>query len=187
MTYYSKQAIWKLFLLCAFPLHVWTLLLSFRDFSWLSERTNLWDALGVASYGLIFAFFESAFILIIALFFGFLVSPLWNPEKRITLLGMLALTLSIWSILSQAYFVFGWSLPQAFIDLLIYTNRPVLYTYIVLSIFVVPSFLLPTYFILFSESAFSTIAEFFERLSFLMMVYLGLEVLALIVIVIRNI
>jgi len=46
-----------LFLISAFPLHVWTLLLAFRDFSWLTERTNLWDAIGVLSYGLIYALF----------------------------------------------------------------------------------------------------------------------------------
>ena len=56
---YTRQGLWSLFLMCAFPLHAWTLILAFRDISWLTDRTNAWDAVGVTSYGLVFAFVES--------------------------------------------------------------------------------------------------------------------------------
>ena len=67
MKRYSKQGLWNLFLICAFPLHVWTIILAFRDFSWVTERTNSWDALGVVSYGLIFALIESVAVFLVAL------------------------------------------------------------------------------------------------------------------------
>src|SRR3972149_6026554 len=53
---YSKKGLWTLFLMCAFPLHVWAFILSFMDFSWVAERTNTWDALGVISYGFSLSF-----------------------------------------------------------------------------------------------------------------------------------
>ena len=67
---YSRQGLWSLFLTCAFPLHFWTLILVFRDISWLTDRTNAWDAIGVASYGMIFAFTESVVIFLVAALLG---------------------------------------------------------------------------------------------------------------------
>ena len=55
---YTRQGLWTLFLMCALPLHIWTLILAFRDLPWLTDRTNAWDAFGVMSYGLIFALVE---------------------------------------------------------------------------------------------------------------------------------
>ena len=89
MKQYSKSGLWSLFLICAFPLHIWTFILAFRDFSWVSERTNSWDAVGVVSYGLVFAFIESLMIFLIATLMGFLISQKWEEKQRITLLGTL--------------------------------------------------------------------------------------------------
>lgn len=79
--------------MCAFPLHLWTLILSFRDFSWVTERTNAWDAVGVVSYGLLFAFVESLIIFCIMALLGFLVSSKWDEPRRIALLSTLILLL----------------------------------------------------------------------------------------------
>lgn len=49
--------------MCAFSLHLWALILIFRDVSWVAERINMWDAIGVASYGLVLAFIESLIFL----------------------------------------------------------------------------------------------------------------------------
>ena len=68
--YYKTQDVWTLFLISAFPLHVWTLLLGFQDISWLAERTNFFDALSVISYGLVFALFESLLLLVVVLLLG---------------------------------------------------------------------------------------------------------------------
>src|SRR5574342_450210 len=115
MKRYSKQGLWTLFLVCAFPLHVWTIILAFRDFSWVSERTNSWDAIGVVSYGLIFAFIESVVIFLAAILLGFLVSKKWNEDRRLALVGVLVFVTSLWAILSYLFFMLKVSIPGGII------------------------------------------------------------------------
>jgi hypothetical protein len=88
--YYSKQAFGSLFLMYVFPLHLWTLLLAFRDISWVAERTNFGDAIGVVSYGMVFAFLESLLIFVLSLWA--MTSQLyglqaWNNPNTITTLA----------------------------------------------------------------------------------------------------
>ena len=64
---YTRQGLWTLFLMCALPLHIWTLILAFRDLPWLTDRTNAWDAFGVMAYGLIFALAESILLFLVFL------------------------------------------------------------------------------------------------------------------------
>jgi hypothetical protein len=71
---YTRQGLWTLFLMCALPLHIWTLILAFRDLPWLTDRTNAWDAWRV-SYGLIFAW-SSVLLFLVFLLLGMLV-PGW--------------------------------------------------------------------------------------------------------------
>ena len=75
---YSRQGLWFLFLISAFPIHFWTLILVFRDISWLTERTNAWDAIGVASYGMVFAFVESVVIFLVLALLGLLTPKQWE-------------------------------------------------------------------------------------------------------------
>lgn len=185
--YYNKQALWSLFLMCAFPLLFWTLLLAFRDVSWLTERTNAWDAIGVVAYGMIFAFVESALFFIVAAAFGFLVSRKWSIERRVALMGILALITAIWAMIDQLYFLLGTGIPAPFIQFLIYTRRPVLTMYIVALALVFPSVSVPTYFILRSEKILKAVQDFMERLSTLTMFYLFLAFVGLVIVVIRNI
>jgi len=110
--------------MCAFPLHFWTLLLAFRDISWLTERSNLWDAIGVVSYGMVFAFLETVVIFLIAALLGFLVSRCWDKDRRIALLSILVLIISLWAIISQLYVLMGISVPDQLI-IFLPTRSPV--------------------------------------------------------------
>ena len=112
MKRYSKQGLWSLFLICAFPLHVWTIILAFRDFSWVTERTNSWDAIGVVSYGLMFAFVESVLVFLVALLLGFLVSRKWAEDRRLALIGILVFIASLWAIVSYLFFMLNVSIPR---------------------------------------------------------------------------
>src|SRR5512143_2388513 len=76
---YSRQGLWSLFLMCALPLHAWTLILAFRDLSWLTDRTNAWDAVGVLSYGLLFALVESVLLFGMVVLLGLIVPRRWEP------------------------------------------------------------------------------------------------------------
>ena len=89
---YSKSGLWLLFLTTAFPIHLWTIILVLRDFAWVTERTNAWDAVGVAAYGMVFAFIESLFVFIIVVLLGLLLPKQWDERKRLSFLGLLIFT-----------------------------------------------------------------------------------------------
>ena len=60
------------------------------DISWVAERTNYWDAVGVAAYGLMFSLFESVLIWALMILMGFLLPKNWPESKRIVFLGVWA-------------------------------------------------------------------------------------------------
>ena len=72
--YYSKRGLWSLFLTCVFPFHFWTIILVFYDAAWIAKRSTAWASIGVASYGLVFAFVESLLLFFAAALLGFLIS-----------------------------------------------------------------------------------------------------------------
>lgn len=185
--FYSRQGLWSLFLITALPLHLWTFILAFRDFDWVTERTNSWDAVGVVAYGLIFTLVESLIIFIVTVLLGFLVSSKWSEKKRIDLMGTLVVTLSLWSMFNQTYFLREMQPSAQFIGFYINTGRPLLFLYATVLILVVLSVGLPTYGILTSGKVEKAVTEGFERLSTLMILYLVFDAAALVILIIRNI
>lgn len=183
---YSKQGLWSLFLMCAFPLHFWTLILVFRDIQWMTERTNFWDALGVASYAMVFAFLESLLLFLILTLLGFLVPTRWTRETRIALLSVLFLILSIWAMLGQLYFLAAVQTPGWFIFLMVRIGHPVRILYALALILVTPTLALPAWFALRSEKFLNSVNSLIERLSLLSGLYLFFDVIGLIIIIIRN-
>ena len=170
----------------ALPLHIWTIVLAFRDFDWISARTNSWDAIGVVAYGLIAAVVESFIIFLAMTLLGFLISNKWEEKKRITLLSVLIIILSLWAIFNQSYFLNAWQIPDWLISLSIQTGRPLVMLYALASLIAAASFIIPAYFILRSNKAVEILQEGIERLSLLMMLYLLFDGAALMLVAIRN-
>ena len=185
---YSTRGLWSLFLLCAFPLHVWTIILFLRDVSWLSERTNLWDAIGAGSYGLLYAFVESLLVFIVVALLGMFLTPgHWSVDKRVSFLSLLVLILSVWGMVAQLLFLWNVFPPDWVVQLLIRWGRPLLGLYLISLSFVVPSVVLPVYLFLRTDRMTRAIQEFGERLSPLMSAYLLLDLAGLIVVILRNV
>ncbi len=187
MKRYSKQGLWSLFLICAFPLHVWTIVLAFRDFSWVTERTNSWDAIGVVSYGLIFAFVESLLVFLVAVLLGFFVSKIWGEDRRITLVGMLIFITSLWAMVNYLFFMLNWSIPGESILFVADLAHPLRFLYVVSLALVVPTVVLPAYFVLRSNKFLKSVRGFFERLSLLTMFYLFFDIVGLVIVIVRNV
>ena len=183
---YSKQGLWSLFLVCAFPLHLWTLILAFRDISWVTERTNAWDAIGVVSYGMVFALAESALLFLILVFVGFLTPWQWESERRIAFLAFLILILSVWAMIGQLLFLWNVSLPASAIEYLRNSDHPVRIMYAACLIVITPTVLLPAYSLLKTNKAVTVMQNLMERVSLLSMFYLGFDLLGIIVILVRN-
>ena len=187
MKRYSKSGLWSLYLTCAFPLHVWTIILSLRDFSWVAERTNSWDAIGVVSYGLVFALVESLLVFLVALLLGFLISKKWDEDRRIALMGLLVFITSLWAIISYLYFMLNVSVPCKSILFMAGLAHPLRFLYAVSFALVVPTIVLPTFLMLRSEKLLQGLQGFFERLSLLTQFYLFFDFVGLVIIIVRNI
>jgi len=185
--FYSKQDLWSLFLMVAFPLHLWTLLLAFRDISWVAERTNFWDAIGVVSYGMIFAFLESLVVFLVALLLGILIPSRWGRDKRLAIVSMLFLVLSIWAMLTQLYALQVWGVPNALLQLLAGSAHPLRFIYLIALAFIVPTVVFPVLTIYRSEKTLAKVLDMIGSVSLLTMLYLFLDFMALIVVVVRNI
>ena len=187
MKRYSKQGLWSLFLICAFPLHVWTIVLAFRDFSWVTERTNSWDAIGVVSYGLIFAFVESILVFLVAVLLGYFVSRKWNEDRRIALVGILIFVTSLWAMGGYLYFMLNLSVPGESILFMAGLAHPLRFLYAISLALVGPTVVLPVYFVLRSDKFFRSVQGFFERLSLLAMFYLFFDLVGLVIVIVRNV
>lgn len=184
---YTRQGLWSLFLMCAFPLHAWTLILAFRDISWLTERTNAWDAVGVVSYGLVFAFVESLLFFAVMALLGYLVPGRWDADWRVALLTVLALVASLWAMLEQLFFLIGTGWPGWFVSFLVSSGHPAR-VFIALLVGVVGlTVLLPVVFVVRSERAYRAVRGLIDRLSILTIFYLVLDVVGLVIVIVRNI
>ena len=187
MKQYSKKGLWSLFLACAFPLHLWTIILAFRDFSWVTERTNSWDAIGVVSYGLIFAFIESVVVFLVAILLGFLISKIWSEDRRIALLSSLVLITSLWAMGSYLFFMLQVSISGETLDFLGSLAHPLRFLYVVSLAAAGVTVALPTYLVLRSEKVLQGMRGFFERLSLLTLFYLFFDLVGLIIVIVRNV
>ncbi len=183
---YSRQDFLSLFLMCALPLHIWTMILAFRDMSWVAERTNAWDALGVFSYGLVFALFESLLVFLVAALLGFLVPGRWERRQRLNLLTVLVILISLWAIAEQLFFLLNLHLPGFFIRLLLESGHSLRTLYLVLGALVLITIILPVLVVIRSGKASGIVSAVIERLSLLTMFYLLLDAVAIVIVVVRN-
>ena len=175
-----------LFLTVAFPIHLWTIILIFRDFSWIAERTNAWDAVGVAAYGLVFAFVESLFAFVIVVLFGFILPMQWEENKRIAFLSLLVFIVAFWAILGQLHFLLGIGIPSAFTSFLISNGHPLRWLYAGLLAIVSLMVIVLVYLFIRSDSVYKSIYNFIERLAVLSAIYLVFDGIGLIIVIIRN-
>ncbi|MFC1997701.1 hypothetical protein ACFLXI_08885 [Chloroflexota bacterium] len=183
---YSKTGLWQLFVATAFPLHLWAIILILMDISWVAERTNFWDAIGVAAYGLVFILFESLLIWALLILMGFLLPKIWPENKRVVLLGILVMVTALWAILGQLYFLLELSFPQWIINLLAEQAHPLRYLYAIYLVVVTLSVLLATYFAIISEKFQRSFVVVIDRLSILVGLYVILDVVSIIIVLIRN-
>ncbi len=183
---YSKTGLWQLFVATAFPLHLWAIILILMDISWVAERTNFWDAIGVAAYGLIFALFESLLIWAVLILMGFLLTKSWSESKRIVLLGVMVVVTALWAILGQIYFLLEWSFPSGIIQFLAGQSHPLRFLYLGYFMVVAVTVSIAVYFAIVSEKFELAFISLIERLSPLMVLYVFLDVVSIIIVLIRN-
>ncbi len=185
--HYTRQGLWSLFLMCVFPLHAWALVLAFRDVDWVTQRTTAWDGVGVVAYGLLFTLLETVAVFIVMLLLGYLVPTFWDAGRRLSLLSLLVLLLSVWAILEQLFFLVGVSLPGWFIRLVIASGHPLRTLYAVAIALVVLTIALPAWLLLRSARMHAGMLALIDRLSILSVFYLLLDVIGIVIVIVRNV
>jgi hypothetical protein len=159
----------------------------FRDISWLTERTNLWDAIGVASYGMLFSFIESVVLFLVVVLLGLIIPKQWHSDRRITFLALLVLITSSWAMISQLLFLWNVSLPPLAIQFLRSSEHPLRILYAGSLAMVTITVLLLVYLFIRSKKSVAFMQNLMERVSLLTMFYLFFDLLGLVIVVIRNI
>ena len=183
---YTPKSLYQLFMLYALPLHIWVFLMAFRDFNWVAQRTALWDAIGLVSYSLVFAFIETTVFFLAMLVIGLLILPKWGMEKKTALLGTLGLFLLLFSILAQVYYLSSSLVPGGMINALARMQHPLRVLWGGTILLVVGIFVSLTLWILRSARAERTLLGAFERVNLLSAFYLVFDLVGLIIIIIRN-
>jgi len=186
--WYSKQGLLTLFLMCAFLPHVWTFIMAFNDASMLIYRMRgVWGAIGVLSYGLLFSFVESLFVFLITSLLGLLISSRWDESRRIVLLGWLVTVTLLWVILSQSYYAWHMHVPVRIVRFVAQFPYPFQTVYVAAGASALVTALVPALLILQHKGFYDFARAAMERITFLSAVYLVINVLALIVVIVRNI
>jgi len=165
---------------------VWTIILVLSDVSWITERTNVWDAVGVGAYALTLALLESLIVFAVFFFVGFFTPGQWSVDKRVSFLSMLILILSAWAIVSQLLFFWNVLLPESAIRFLVQSGHPLRFMYAASLAIVLPSIGVPVLVFLRSDRLFHFIQGLSERLSLLTGFYLILDLAGLIIVITRN-
>ena len=98
---FSRSDWFKLFMVSAFPLHLWTILMVFRDVNWVAERTTSWDALGFTGYALFYTLLESTLLFAFIALLSLLTPRNWTKSMRFVSLSLLSFALAGWSIVEQ--------------------------------------------------------------------------------------
>jgi hypothetical protein len=154
---------------------------------WVSFRSGVFDALGLISYVALAAFFESFFLFSFLVLLGLCISPNWDPQKKMTLLGIYFWLGVIASGLNKVYFKIDQSIGTFAFRVFYNLNR---FGEITLPLLVI-AILCIVVGIVILVSRFEKLSRIFyaimDRVTLLAVIYLSIDLIALIVIVIRNI
>ena len=183
---YNALGLFQLFAVTAFPVHLWALLMAFRDVSWVAERTRAADAVGVVAYALLFALLETAAVFILLLVLDFLLPASWKMEKRNALLGSLLLVVSLWAMLGQLYFLRGASLGGLVLAFLVGSDHPLRVILAVEVPLVIISVALPALAILRSKKFLNVVIDLFDRVMILSALYLLFDLIGIVFVIVRN-
>jgi hypothetical protein len=175
-----------LFLACAFPLHLWAIILIFNDAAWIAKRSNAWDSFGVASYALVFAFVESLLLFFVVTLLGFLISTTWKEDHRIALMSTLVAVTVFWAIVGQLYFLLNFRFPESWILFFVSVGHPLRFLYGATFTFILPTVAIPTWLVLKFEKPLQFIMAGIEKIALLTTVYLFFDFIGFIILVVRN-
>lgn len=93
----NRTYLLKLFILIAFPIHIWSIFQTFNNVAWVATRTRWWDALGYSAYAMMYALIESFLIFLVAVPIFFMLKKNRSAEKALAVTAMTYLVIvALW-------------------------------------------------------------------------------------------
>lgn len=184
---FDRSDWFKLFLVCAFPLHLWTILMVFRDVNWVAERTTSWDAVGFSGYALFYTLIESLLLFGFIALLGFIIPKNWNLTLRFVVLSLVAFILAGWSIMEQLILIVFWGWLRHLADTLTFLFTSPWSAYVIFAGLIVISVTVPLLLLRKHPGLQEKVYSVLERLTLLSGLYLFIDVIGMIIILIRNI
>jgi hypothetical protein len=187
----TRKELFKLFLIIAFPIHTWSIILIFYNFEWIAERTIIWGAIGYSAYALAFALFESILSFILVLPIYLLLRKKRDVNTTQAIIGSVYLIISIWEIINRINISNSHILETTILQ--IGSNLKIRYRYKIAILFLVIAgpiavsigltpFLISKY-----DKLKSISIDVFQRIELLSYIYLTLDLLSIFIIIIRNV
>ncbi len=183
---YSGGNLFKLFTICALPIHIWAIILWLRDAETITARTTvggmtgIWSTIGVGAYTLVFALFESAVIFLVVLLLSLMLPKRWTEEKRMAQISVGIVIVSLWAMANQIYFLADKGPVVSGV------NAPAIIAFIVVLLVIIASPILPFYLIHRYPKIEEAVNMLVDRLSMLSILYLLFDIVGLVIILIRN-
>jgi hypothetical protein len=172
----ARGDVWAVFLAIVFPINFWSVIFFLRELPSYLMRMRVWDILGVLAYTQVIALLDSLFLLAILLGATFLL-PIPSIRKHFIVAGTAAAFIAILGVvpfhykaellqsfpaLQQSWVIWGWA---AFLVLLLVGA---------------------VYALLRSPRIENRLRNFLDRLAVLSSAYLVFSLLALLVVIVRN-
>lgn len=184
---FDRSDWFKLFLVCAFPLHLWTILMVFRDVNWVAERTTSWDAVGFSGYALFYTLIESLLLFGFTALLGLIIPKNWNLTLRFEVLSLVAFVLAGWSIMEQLILIVFWGWLRHLANTITFLITQPWSAYVIFAGLIVISVTVPLLLLRKYKRLQVKVYSVLERLTLLSGLYLFLDFIGIIIIIIRNI
>lgn len=178
----------KLFLVVSFPIHLWTIFLFLRDFSWLADQRSSWDALGVGAYSMIIAFLDSLFVFIFCILLNFMLPNRWKEDRRLSMIILFYYVVVVWAVLVRILRYHIGQYPGVIERLFLDTAHPLRYIFFAIGIMAVFALLMIAGVIsahLNQSKLIARLHTFYDRIMVLAVFYLLLDVAGLVVLFVR--
>jgi hypothetical protein len=182
---FSRSTAWQFFLIVAFPIHLWALLLWFLDFETVAQRTNQWDAIGEGGYFLCYAFFESLVVYGILFILLLLLPKRLDQKKVFIIVATVYFVVAGWFMLEQGRFLPFIPEENWLVIRLRTANSLRSNTGKMLAIGFAASVFVPGYLVIKSHKLRAVLSSLYERIITLSLLYLFLDLAGFVIVLLR--
>ena len=176
---FTKAETLNLLLVCAFPVHLWAIIILIYDLSWYLQKRSMGFFLGVSGYTLGFAILESLIFFVFIYLLAFLFPRSWQGNTPIAVASTAALVIAFWAVMSKTFLFTSGTSPAWFewIILRVYYRQHQLapiFWIVLLSSAAFPFLVLPRW-----EKGQKAMIAFTEKITILVPIYLLFDLIGI--------